>query len=148
MPDTANVLSQRWTDILPPVAPESMLPWLGLSSAVLALLVVLVVVILWQQRPRQRALRVLRRCRKQLAARPGDSRRISYTLYHTVLQGLGLHPARELHTPALTDANWQRFYRELQHCVFQPTPPTAAELTVLIWQGRYWLRHYPDQPPQ
>ena len=142
MPDHTSVLSQHWTDILPPLAPEPMSWWIALSSAVLALLVMGVVFILWQQQPRQRALRTLRRCSKQLAALPIDSLRIAYALHGALIQGLGLQPASLLKATAVNDEQWQRFYRQLQHCVFQAAPPSADELAQLIQQGRYWLRQY------
>lgn len=145
MPDHASVLSQHWTDILPPLPPAPLSMWIVLSSVVLLLLAVLVVFILWQQRPRQRALRVLRRCRRQLQDRQTDARQIAYTLHRALLQGLGLSPARVLKSPQLTDAHWQDFYRQLQHCVFQAAPPSADEVAQLIRQGRYWLRHYPQR---
>jgi hypothetical protein len=144
MADTATALSQTWTDILPPVAPESVSGWLWISSGVLALLAILVVFVLWQMRPRQRALWVLRRCRKQMRVARVDTRLIAYALHRAIVQGLGLPVARAcVAPPAAVAARWQGFYRELQRCVFQATPPTTAELTALIWQARYWLRHYP-----
>ena len=144
MSDGANILSQHWTDILPPVAPEPMAWWIMLSSVVLALLVMLVVFILWQQRPRQRAQRVLRRCRKQLLAMPADTRQIAHALYHALWQGLGLHPAGVSSPLQLSDPHWQHYFRQVQHCVFQAVPPSADELAPLIQQGGYWLRRYPQ----
>ena len=144
MDDHATLLSQHWTDILPPLAPEPVSLWVALSSVLLAILVVIVVFILWQQRPRQRALRVLRRCRKQLVSRQADSRRIAYVLHRALLQGLGLNPASGLNTTQLTDPHWQDFYRQLQHCVFQAASPSTDELATLIQQSHYWLRHYPQ----
>jgi hypothetical protein len=144
MPETTSILSQQWTDILPPLAPEPMAWWLLLSSVVLAVLVVVVVSVLWQQRPRQRALRVLRRCTKQLASKSIDSRHIAAVLHNAMLSGLGLHPASMVKGARPSDPQWQQFYRQLQHCVFQATPPSPDELAPLIQQGRYWLRNYPQ----
>ena len=147
MAEHASILSQRWTDIIPPLAPEPMSWWLLLSSVVLLLLVVLVVLILWQQRPRQRALRVLRRCRKQLLAMPADTRQIAYALHRALLQGLGLHPAGVFNPTQLTDPHWQHYFRQVQHCVFQAAPPSVDELAKLVQQGAYWLRQYPSHHP-
>ena len=143
MADHTSILSQTWTDILPLAAPVPMSLWLVLSGVVLLVLVVIVVFILWQQRPRQRALRALSRCNRQLQAVSADSRRIAHTLHRALLQGLNLNPATLKNNPRASDRQWQTFYRRLQQCVFQATPPAADELIELIQQGRYWLRHYP-----
>jgi hypothetical protein len=143
MADHLSVLSQRWTDILPPLPPAPVSSWLLLSSVALALLVVGVVWVLWQQRPRQRALRMLQRCRRQLITMQIDSRQIAYAIHCAMLQGLGLNPATVVTNVQQTDPHWQAFYRQLQCCVFQAATPSADELADLIQQGRYWLRHFP-----
>lgn len=144
MADHASILSQHWTDILPPSPPPSLSWWLIISAVALFVLVVLVVFILWQYRPRSRARRVLRRCYKQLQVMPDDARRIAYAVYHALLSGLKLNPATDGNATRTYNPQWQVFYLQLQQCVFQATPPTAAQLATLIQQGRYWLRHYPQ----
>jgi hypothetical protein len=143
MADHPSILSQAWTDILPPAPPPAMSWWLAWSGLVLLLLVVSVVFILWQQRPRQRALRVLSRCNRQLQTIPTDSRRIAHVVHRALLQGLNLNPATLINDTRARDRQWQTFYCRLQQCVFQATPPGVDELISLIQQGRYWLRHYP-----
>lgn len=141
MAEHVSILSQRWTDILPPSAPPPIAWWLLLSAGGLALLVVIVVWLLWQQRPRQRGLRVLRRCRQQLQAMSADSRETALRIYHALLQGLALSPAH-LAATAARDPRWRAFYRRLQGSVFAATAPSQEELLELIRQARYWLRHY------
>lgn len=141
MADHTSILSQRWTDIVPPTAPPPLAWWLLLSAGVLALLVVVVVWLLWQQRPRQRGLRVLRHCRQQLQSLSVDSHEIALRIYRALLQGLAESPAR-LAATAVRDPHWLAFYRRLQGCVFAGSSPNRDELLELIRQARYWLRHY------
>lgn len=144
MADHVSILSQTWTDIVPPVAPQPMTWWFVLSSLTLLVLVVLGVIVLWRQRPRQRALRVLQRCQRQLDAAALDSRLLAFAIYEAVLQGLSLNPALALKGISDSDQQWLAFYQRLQQCVFQAAPPATDELSELIRQGRYWLRHYPQ----
>lgn len=141
MADHTSLLNQRWTDILPPAAPPPIAWWLLLSAGVLALLVVVVVWLLWQQQPRQRGLRVLRRCRQQLQSLSVDGHETALRVYRALLQGLAVSPAR-LAATTVRDPHWQAFYRRLQGCVFAASSPDRDELLELIRQARYWLRHY------
>jgi len=145
MSDQVNILSQHWSDILPPLAPPPLMPWILWSSMVLALLVVLVVAVLWQQQPRQTARRTLRRCRDRLRDGVPDRRVIAHAVYHAVLQGLGLSPAVVFAMSSSQEAQWQDFYRRLQRCVFQATIPESRELTTLIREADAWLRRYPGK---
>jgi HAMP domain-containing protein len=141
MAEPTSILSQRWSDILPPLSPPSLTPWLLLSAVVLLVLVVIVVFVLWQQRPRQRALRVLRRCRAQLQTGAMDARVLAQTCYRVLLQGMGLQPASMSRAGVAADPRWQAFYRDLQQCAFASSPPPSAQLASLIEQACYWLRH-------
>lgn len=143
MADQSFLLNQTWTDILAPAPPPSMALWLVLSGVVLLLLVVFVVFILWQQRPRQRAMRALAHSRRQLHAVSADTRRIAHAVHRALLQGLGLNPVTVANPCTAHEQQWQAFYRRLQQCVFQAAPPSVDDLNKLIQQGRYWLRHYP-----
>jgi len=141
MPGQSHPLSQHWTDILPLMPPHSITVWLLISSALLLGLVILAVYVLWQQRPRQRALRVLQGCARQLQDAPGDARRIAHTVHRNLLQGLGLSPASALRESHKRNQQWQAFYRSLQQCAFQAQPPATEELAGLIRQACDWLRH-------
>lgn len=139
MPDHTAILSQRWTDILPPNPPAPIEWWLLFSAVALLCLVVLAVAILWQTRPRQRALRVLRQCQRQLQAHSADTRVIAHRIYQAVLQGLAIHPAKV--SPAGHDQRWRDFLQRLQVCVFASHTPAREDVADLIRQGRYWIKH-------
>ncbi|MEJ2361396.1 MAG: hypothetical protein P8Z75_08215 [Gammaproteobacteria bacterium] len=136
----AAMLNQHWVDILPPTPPAAVDSWLLPGSIALFILVLLVVALLWQQRPRQCGLRALRRYRRQLRSQTVDARDMAYRIYHAVLHGLALHPLQR-HSTA-NDQEWLAFYRQLQACVFASRPPGREELADLIVRGRYWLKHH------
>jgi hypothetical protein len=140
MADHSSLLSQSWADILPPQPPASLLQWWVIVSVSLLVLVLLVVYVLWQQSPRQRAQRVIGRCRRQLHGAGVDTRRLATQVYRALLAGLAMTPAAAHRHPA---ADWQRFYIVLEQCVFRPDAPAASELAMLIAQARVWLRRYP-----
>jgi hypothetical protein len=139
MADHTTILSQHWTDILPPNPPAPISGWLLLSAVALLFLVVLAVALLWQQRPRQRALRSLRHCRRRLQSLSADTRAIAYHTYQALMQGLALHPAN---IPTTADPQWLDFYQQLQACVFAGSAPSRDQVADLIRQSRYWLKHY------
>lgn len=141
MADPASILSQRWTDILPPAAPPPIALWLSLSAAALLLLTVLVVWLLWQQRPRRRGLRILRACRRQLRSLSVDRREQALLIHRAMLQGLAVSPAH-LAATAARDHHWHAFYQQLQASAFAAQTPGRDELTELVQQARYWLQHY------
>lgn len=141
MSEHAAMLNQHWVDILAPTPPAAIDSGLLLGSIALFILVVLVVALLWQQRPRQCGLRALRRYRRQLRSQTVDTRDLAYRIYHAMLQGLALHPLQQRHATA-NDQEWLAFYRQLQSCVFAAHPPGRDELADLVVRGRYWLKHY------
>jgi len=140
MTDQGSLLSQTWTDILPPVAPEPAAWWWVTISVLLLLLVLLVVFVLRRQAPRQRARRLIQACRHRLQETGIDTRQLAARVYLTLLEGLALSPATAHRFPG---ADWQRFYLALQQSAFGSRAPTSAELAMLIAEARYWLQHYP-----
>jgi len=140
MAEHGSLLSQAWTDILPPVAPQPAAWWWLLISALLLLLVLLVVFVLRRQAPRQRARRVIQGCRQRLQETGSDTRQLAARVYLALLEGLALSPATAHRYPG---ADWQRFYLALQQSAFGSRAPTSAELATLIAGARYWLQHYP-----
>lgn len=143
MAEQTTALAPPWQDILPPLAPPPLSPWWLASALVLLLLAVSVVYILWQQRPRQRALRELRRYARQLRQAQPDLKQLVIALQRQVLQGLGLTPTTALARSHKLEAFWALYYEQLQRCVFSDAPPSAEEVARLLRQGQYWLRNYP-----
>lgn len=140
MADHTHLLSQRWTDILPPATPPAVNSEMVFAGVVLLLLAILVVSLLWQLRPRQSARRALRRFRRQLHSGAADTRTIAFCIYRAVLDGLSLNPMQLRQDASDTDA-WADFYRRLQISVFAANPPSRKEVFDLIRDGLYWLRH-------
>lgn len=140
MSEHSSLLSQNWTDILPPVAPASMMQLWLLSAVVLLVLVLVVVFVLRRQSPRQRAHRVIRLCRRRLQQAGIDTRQLAVRVYVSLLEGLALSPATAQRHPS---ADWQRFYLALQQSAFGPVAPSPAELAKLLAEAQHWLQRYP-----
>ena len=143
MSEQSTHLNQAWQELLPPVPPEPVSLWLVYGSGFLLLLVIIVVYVLWRQRPRQRALRQLQRCAKQLQQTQPDLKQIMRMVYSTVLNGLGLNPTTALSESHQQDPFWALFYLRLQQSVFGATTPSRDEVASLLNQSDYWLRRFP-----
>lgn len=143
MPEQTTLLSQQWQDILSPLPPAPVSQWLVFAGLCLLGLVVIVVYVLWQQRPRQRALRELRQCARQLQQAQYDAKQLLTSMHRLLLQGLELNPATVLSRHHKREVFWELYYRQLQQYTFRAAAPSRDELARLLRQTHYWLRHYP-----
>lgn len=144
MPGHSQILNEHWADILPLLPPQSNILWIFFSSAVLLFLTLSVVYFLWRRLPRQRALRRLRICQRQLHADYADTKQIGLIVYRSFMQAVIFDPVRHGIDIENANRNLKDFYTQLQKCVFQPLPPEKDELARLIEQACGWLQRGQD----
>lgn len=132
-----RLIDTQWVDIVPPVAPEPVSLWIWLGVILLCVSVTSIVWWYWQHQPRQRALRQLRVCEKQLHHAGSTTRPIAARIYHAVQLGVQAPPTRTLYA---RDAQWQEYHLRLAQCVFHAREPDADLLREVLHESRAWLR--------
>ena len=133
----ARLADTQWVEILPPAAPAPVSLWVWLAVAVGCALLLALAWRYWQRRPRQRALRQLRWCEKQLQRRDAAHRDIALQIYQAVQLAWQAPPTLHLHA---SDVHWQDYYRRLMQSVFAAQPADAAQLREVLRETRRWLR--------
>lgn len=132
-----RLIDTQWVDVLPPVPPEPLPVWIWLSIILLCLGIALLAWLHWQRRPRQQALRQLRRCERQLQRNQIKTKPIAAQVYRAVQLGVRRLPSARMHAH---DADWQNYYRRLAQCAFHAHEPDAQELRDILRETRAWLR--------
>ena len=132
-----RLIDSQWVDILPPSPPAPVPLWVWFGMALVLIAIAALAWWYWRRQPRQRALRQLRRCERQLRHALLPPKPIAAALYRAVQQAVAMVPTAQLHA---RDAQWQDYYRRLAQCVFHAREPSAADIQTLLSESRAWLR--------
>lgn len=132
-----RLIDSQWVDILPPSPPEPVSLWVWLGMALVLIAMAALAWWYWRRQPRQRALRQLRNCERQLKHALLPPKPIAAAMYRAVQQAVATVPTAQLHA---RDAKWQDYYLRLAHCVFHAREPSVTELDTLLGEARAWLR--------
>lgn len=128
-----------WLDILPPPVPvdNSLLVFVistGIICGVLATLY-----LFWQARPKQKALRHLKKLQQQTNSTEFDGKHCLFEIHRLLCQGFQQHQLAQL-KPANHQQDWQVFYRQLVQQQYQAATPAKADTQNLLTTASQLLR--------
>ncbi len=129
-----------WVDILPPPPPTS-----GISLWFIAVLLVITVSLLflllryWYTRPRQRALRQLKRIEFELNKTTQNTKQLAFAVAESLQAGFGVRQLTQI-VPLFQKPQVQLFCSELRRGCYQATSPSIEELTGWLQQARHLLQ--------
>lgn len=129
-----------WLDILPPPAPVDHTLWYWLLIIGIAVLVLVVLFVIWQRQPRQRALRQLHHLQQQCRQTGQDNKQCLYQLNRLLCQGLQLHQLGAYQPAATESRAWQTFYQRLLSRQYPPSRPDNHETQQLLDDAGHWLK--------
>jgi len=134
MPDS-KVIADKWVDILPPATPtmDNIYWWLLLC----ALACGIVLFYFWQTRPKQRALRALRRGKKWLHSNPKE---LIYVVRHALCIAARASHLRKISIPDNSYKAWQQYNQTLSRFGFQKSAITAKDVEPLLYEAKRWIR--------
>lgn len=131
------LIDMQWVEVMPPVTPEPVSVWIWIISAVLLLAITAITWWFWQRQPRQRALRQLRDCEKQLHDTTAQPKKVASQMYRALQTAMSQMPTRQVQQ---LDPAWPDYYRRLAQCVFHAQQPDSAEVQLLLHETRNWVR--------
>ena len=127
-----------WIDILPPPPPAS-----GISMWLIVVLLVITVSLLflllryWYTRPKQRALRQLKRITHELNHH--NTKQLAFAVTEALQVGFGVSQLTQI-APASQNPQAQLFCTELRRGCYQSTSPSLDELTRWLQQAQHLLQ--------
>ncbi len=119
-------------DILPPPAPVDQTLLLTVLLLGVMGLVLFGLYLLWQRRPRQRALHQLTQLQRRLEQQAVDNRQCLYEINHLLCQGLALN--------SLARMDNQSFYQRLSRLQYRAAAPEHDETQRLLAEACLLLR--------
>lgn len=138
MPNT-QLMDTPWLDILPPPPPTGQSEWLLLVVSIGMTVLLAAVYRYWQSRPRQRALRELKRLQQLLQQKQLDQRQCLFAINRQLR--LGFKQSQLLRfNPRGREHDWQQFYTELTRQQYQRDRPDQKTTTRLLLSACALLR--------
>lgn len=132
-------VESHWVDIVPPGTPPTHLDPFALIIAVITFSVLLVSVVVYYRRPRQRAKRALRKIAQELREARIDTKSAAFAIARHLRLGLG---RRRLHSGHRSDRrwpDWEIYVQELTSACFAPLAPSRAEMERIAQGALVWL---------
>jgi hypothetical protein len=127
-----KLIDKQWIDIVMPPAPDHMLPWWLILTAVLTLSLVIVLWQFWRRRPRQHLRRVLKHLTQQLNSTT-DYRHVLVQLERALCR---FHRLPYLHATPLLHPRWQQLFVDITTQRYQKQQPDPLSTRLLIQQCR------------
>ena len=125
-----------WIDIQALPAPVEEISISTILIAIVGLIILLTLIrYVWQQ-PKFKALRKIRRLRKQSYS----SRQKLFLLKQTLQQGLQVSQLQKMNFDSSLQNEWRQFCHMLIRCCYQAADPASDDVIHLATQARYWIK--------
>ncbi len=122
-----------WLDILPPPVPMDHSLLFTVMAIGLISLLLLGLYQLWQRRPRQQALRQLRKLQRQFEQHGLDNKQCLYEINRLLCKGLAINRLSRLEGD-------KHFYQRLSQLQYRATPPESDDTRQLLQAAHRLLR--------